>query len=75
MIPKSVVDKVIEKIGEAKIVQFFNMLTNIFNVVTELKEEVATLKDELLAERQARIEMGVYNNDMVTQETKDKLGV
>ena len=71
VIPKSTAKNIVEKVGVTKIEQVFTKVDDVVEIVQVLRAEVNNLTSQLELERQAKIELGVY--DTVSQELKDKL--
>ena len=71
LLPKKAIANLIEKVGESKIENGFAKVDEALTEVAELKTLMKTIYDELKLERDARVEIGVY--DEVSQDLKDRL--
>jgi hypothetical protein len=73
LFPKQIGAWVIKSAGEEKVLETFDTVKKLRTDFNTLADKIISLEQILLAERQARNELGAY--DGVSQETKDKLNV
>ena len=73
IIPAKAVNGFIEKVGKENIQELFDIVKSLLTKVGQLESTVDLLKSELLLERQAKAELGAYEE--LSKELKDKLNV
>lgn len=73
LLPKKTAQNIVNNIGVDKVNKVFNVVDEVQKIVLDLTNKVDTLSNELALEREAKSQLGAY--DEVSQDLKDKLKV
>ena len=71
LLPKKAIENFVNKVGAEKIEDGFNKVYTALEEVEQLKALVINLQEMLLVEREARVELGLYED--ISQDLKDRL--